>query len=101
MPFEELLPKFAVKPMADREHEIFRPRPPGAFERPQRSGFAWRVWEPWVRRALNGRKRRFPARAVSHCQTSGQDQTGKINSLLEARGLQPWCATRPEHLQCT
>ena len=54
MPVEALVPKFAVKPMDEREHEIF----------------------------------------LSHCQTSGQDQTGKINSLLEARGLKPWCATR-------
>ena len=50
MPFEEVGRKFAVKPMAERTHEI----------------------------------------VLSHCQTSGQDQTSKINSLLEARGVRTW-----------
>ena len=61
MPFEALVPKFAVKPMAERAHEIF----------------------------------------LSHCQTSGQDQTSTLNALLRACGADTWYDMQAQDLTAT
>ena len=61
MPVQEVVCKFAVKPMAARRHRFF----------------------------------------LSHCQTSGQDQTSTLNALLRACGADTWYDMQAQDLTAT